>query len=85
MAEAYGLWQGIKQLKEKGLEEATVFGDSRLIIQALNGASQSRNLRLDRLVKRIKSLSKTFRRLELFHILHELNDLADQEADRQWG
>ena len=32
MAEVYGLWQGIKQLKEKGVEEAIVFGDSRLII-----------------------------------------------------
>ena len=40
MAEAYGLWQGIKQLKDKGVEEAIVFGYSRLIIQAINGASQ---------------------------------------------
>ena len=28
MAKAYGLWQGIKQLKAKGIEEASVFGDS---------------------------------------------------------
>ena len=41
MVEAYGTWQGIKQLKEKGLEEAIVFVDSRLKIQAMNGASQS--------------------------------------------
>ena len=39
MAKAYGLWQGIKQLKEKGVEEAIVFGDSRLIIQEMNGVS----------------------------------------------
>ena len=39
MAEVYGLWQGIKQLKDKGVEEAIVFRDSRLIIQVLNGAS----------------------------------------------
>ena len=30
MAEAYGLWQGIKQLEKKGVEEAIVFGDSRI-------------------------------------------------------
>ena len=82
MAEAYGLWQGIKQLKEKGVEEAIVFGDSRLIIQALNGASQSQNLRLARIIKRIKSLSKTFWHLEFLHILRELNDLADQAANK---
>ena len=32
MAEAYGLWQGLKQLKEKEVDEVMVFGDSRLII-----------------------------------------------------
>ena len=39
MAKVYGLWQGMKQLKDKGVEEAIVFRDSRLIIQVLNGAS----------------------------------------------
>ena len=34
MAEAYGLWQGLKQLQEKGAEDVVVFGDSRLVIQA---------------------------------------------------
>ena len=33
MVEAYGLSQGIKPLKEKGVEEANVFGDSHLIIE----------------------------------------------------
>ena len=37
MVEAYGLWQGLKQLKARVIEEAIVFGDSRLIIQAMNG------------------------------------------------
>ena len=80
MAEAYRLWKGM--LKVKGVEEAIVFGDSRLISEALNGASQSQNLRLARLIKRIKSLSKTFRCLESFHILREVNDLADQAANK---
>ena len=34
---AYGLWQGLKQLKDKGVDEVMVFGDSRIIIQATNG------------------------------------------------
>ena len=28
MAEAYGLWQGLKQLQKKGVDEVMVFGDS---------------------------------------------------------
>ena len=68
--------------RNQGVEEAIVFGYSRLIIQVMNGVSQIQNLRLDRLIKRIKSVSKTFRRLEFFHILHELNDLADEVANK---
>ena len=82
MVESYRLWQGIKQLKVKGIEKAIVFGDSRLLIQALNGASQSRNLRLTRMIKRIKAYSKSFRRLEFFHVLRELNDGADIAANK---
>ena len=82
MAEAYGLWQGIMHLKEKGVKEDMVFRDSRLIIQVMNGASQCQKLRLARLIKRIKSVSKTFHQLEFFHILCELNDLADQATNK---
>ena len=61
MVEAYGLWQGLKQLKEKGVGEVMVFGDSRLIIQAMNGGNQCKNLRLVRLINITKSLSKSFK------------------------
>ena len=43
MAEANGLGQGLKQLKDKGVDDAMVFEDSRLIIQAMNGESYFRN------------------------------------------
>ena len=66
----------------KGIEEANVFGDSRLLIQALSGASQSRILRLTRIIKGIKAFSKSFRRLEFFHVLRELNDGADKAANK---
>ena len=32
MAEAYGLWQGLKQVQKVGADEVLVIGDSRLII-----------------------------------------------------
>ena len=43
MAEAYGLWQGLKQLQKKGVDVVMVFGDSRVIIQALNGGRRGKN------------------------------------------
>ena len=37
------------------------------------------------MIKRINSVSKTFRRLEFFHVLREHNDLADQAANKAIG
>ena len=51
----------------------------------MNEVNQSQNLRLDRLIKRINSVSKTFRRLEFFHVLRELNDLADHADNKAIG
>ena len=51
MAEAYGLWQGLKQLEVRGVEEAIVLGDSQIIIQAMVGKNQCQDLRLNRLTK----------------------------------
>ena len=82
MAEAYGLWQGLKQLKEKGMDEVMVFGDSRLIIQELNGGSRGKNEHIVRLIKRIRSKANSFRNIKFFHILRNLNVLADLAANK---
>ena len=82
MAEAYGLWQGLKQLKDKGVGEVMVLGDSRIIIQAMNGESHCRNLRLVMLLNIIKSISMSFRQIDFFHILRELNAPVDNAANK---
>ena len=82
MAEVYGIWQGLKQLKKKEVEEVLVFGDSRFIIQALNGGRKGKNERTTRLIKRIRSLSKMFRKINFFHILREINVKVDLAANK---
>ena len=47
----------------------------------MNGTSQGKNLRLSILIKRIQTISRTFRHLEFAHILRESNIKADQEAN----
>ena len=82
MGEAYGLLQGLKQLKEKGVDEVMVFGDSMLIIQALNGGRRGKNERTARLIQRIRSKAKMFWKVKFFYILRELNVLADLAANK---
>ena len=81
MAEAYGLWQGLKQLQGKEVEEVLVFGDSRVIIQALNGCRSGKKGRIARLINRIRSKVKKFKKIKFYHILRGLNALADQAAN----
>ena len=59
-----------------------VFGDSRLIIQALNGGRRGKNERTTRFISRIRSKAKMFRKVKFFHILRELNVLVDLAANR---
>ena len=69
-------------MENLGVEEAIVIGDSRLIIQAMDGKIHGINLRLSILIKRIQSISRTFRHLEFYHILRELNAKADQATNK---
>ena len=69
-------------MQKKGVDEVMVFGDSRLIIHALNGGRRGKNERIARLINRIRSKAKMFRRLKFFHILRELNVMADLAANK---
>ena len=82
MAKAYGLWQGLKQLLVKKVDEVMVFGDSRIIIQAMNGDRKDDNIKIDRLNRRIRSITKLFRNVCFYHILRGLNGLADKAANK---
>ena len=82
MAEAYGLWQGLKKLLVKKVDEVMVFGDSRVIIQAMNGGRRCDNVRTTRLIRRIRSKTKLFRKVYFFHILRGLNVLADTATNK---
>ena len=62
--------------------EVIVFGDSRLIIQALNEGNRSKNDRIARMIKRIRTMVKLFRKINIFHILRNLNVLADVAANK---
>ena len=48
----------------------------------MNGKNKGHNLRIARMIERIISLSKTFKHLEFFHILLELNGKADLVANK---
>ena len=59
-AEALALFQGLKYLKVLDIREANVFGDSQVIINTIVTNSLPLDLRLARLISRIKVLGNSF-------------------------
>lgn len=81
-AEALALLQGFKQLKKFDIKEVNVIGDSQTSIKILMDNTVPLDLRLARLVTRIKILVKSLQSLNFFHVLRENNKDADVEANK---
>ena len=48
----------------------------------MNGGRKNDNIRIDRLTRRIRSITKLFRNVSFYHILRGLNGLADNAANK---
>eukprot|EP00253_Pinus_taeda_P012315 PITA_12315 len=80
-AEALALWQGLTQAIKRNILSLAVFGDSRLIIQAMLRPKNSHQIQLASIIKKIRLLLPKFTKISFFHILRNLNSLADNEAN----
>ena len=81
-AEAMALLQGLKVMQKVGIKEAKVIGDSQTLIKMLVENTSPKDLRLTRLMARIKKLASSFQKLSFFHVLWNNNKEADTEANR---
>ena len=81
-AEFCGLWQGLKIARAKGIDKILVFGDSRLLINALITKKSPPHIKLSHIFHKIVHLSKYFQVIRYFHVSCELNKQADKEANK---
>jgi len=82
IAECYGLLQGLRIANTKGINALSVFGDSRMLIQALINKKRPDHLKLALLYRKIQMTCKKFHSIRFYHILRGLNKLADKEANK---
>lgn len=80
--EALALYQGLKLLLKLKIKEANILGDSQVIIKLMVTNTTPWDLRLARLIHRIRSLGKLFQNLKYFHVLRDNNKEADLEANK---
>eukprot|EP00253_Pinus_taeda_P018975 PITA_18975 len=81
-AEALALLQGLKMLTYLDIKDAIIFGDSQTIIKLMVDKTTPSDVRLARLISRIRILINTFQNLEFLHVKRENNKEADAEANK---
>ena len=80
-AEFHALWQGLRQVISLNIRNISVFGDSRLVIQAMRSKSRPTSIHMNRIAQKIQSLAGKFQSISYYHVLRHLNKQADLEAN----
>jgi ribonuclease HI len=81
IAEFYALWQGLRQSLSLNIQNISVFGDSKLVVQAMRTKSSPSSLQMNRIYQKIMILASEFQTISFFHVLRHLNKQDDHEAN----
>jgi ribonuclease HI len=65
-----------------GIQNLVIVGDSRLVIRAIIHRTQTQSAKLNNLLDKIHLLLGCFSSYEIYHVLRELNEKADVEANK---
>ena len=80
--EALALFQGLDILKVLNIREVNDIGDSQAIINTMVTRSETKDLRLARLIHKILDLGDSFHNLSVYHVLRGNNKEEDNEANK---
>ena len=81
-AEFYSLLQASQLAKNKGYKSVQIFGDSEILIKALNSSDSLNFFALIVTLQRIKRVLNFFDKADSYHILRGLNSSADDLANQ---
>lgn len=84
-AEYHGLVQALKVAKEDNIKDIIVHGDSKLVIEHMNGTWKVKATNLKQLYNEAKELSSSFASITFKWIPRTLNIRADELANRSLG
>jgi ribonuclease HI len=76
-AEYYGLIKGLNVALEHGIQDLVVVGDSRIVIQQVQGLFNCNQPNLQRRLAECEVLKGKFKTLRLVHVKRDYNQSAD--------
>lgn len=81
-AEYYGVLRGMEIALENNIQELTVYGDSKLVIQQLNGLWKVKSANIKPLYEKCLTLKNKFLSIHFHHVLRKYNKRADELANK---
>jgi ribonuclease HI len=81
-AEYYGMIKGLERARDLGIDKLTLFSDSQLVVNQMNGFYKVKNQELAPLNQQLNELAQSFEKVAFVHIPRELNKIADKEVNR---
>lgn len=81
-AEYYGFKMGLERARDLGINRLTLFSDSQLVVNQMNGLYKVKNQELAPLYAEVKEIAQSFEKISFVHIPRELNRIADSEVNR---
>ncbi|POM58700.1 Reverse transcriptase [Phytophthora palmivora] len=76
-AEYFGLLRGLAMAPDRGIQDLVVVGDSRIVIQQVQGLINCNQPNLQRRLAECEGLQKRFNSVRLIHVKREFNQAAD--------
>jgi ribonuclease HI len=81
-AEYYGFKSGLERCRDLGIDKITLYSDSELVVNQVNGLYKVKNQELAPLYAEVKELVESFEKVDIFHVPRELNKTTDSEVNR---
>jgi ribonuclease HI len=81
-AEYYGFLKGLERARNLGIDKISLFSDSQLVVNQMNGLYKVKNQELAPLHQQVKAVADSFEKVSFTYVPRELNKLADGEVNR---
>jgi len=81
-AEYYGFEKALERARELGIDKISLFSDSQLVVNQMNGFYKVKNQELAPIYKDVTELANSFGKITFTHIPREMNKEADHEVNR---
>lgn len=81
-AEYLGFKMGLERARDLGINKISLFSDSQLVVNQMNGLYKVKNQELAPLHTEVKLLAESFEKISFIHVPREMNRIADGEVNR---